>query len=269
MADHKEFESIDTHPRGKWRKQLDVRETAALTVVLTFIIGFTATYVQRHALGLGASEEMRKTIRIITMFTWVSAPVAALVGAVVIVSLLHKPHFGDNPPPEADHEIRNDPRINAVWVVVSSLLCLFAVVVGIVFLQQDNRSLEEADALHVKVTGQQWIWNFTYPGWNDPKHNNETFRSGELYMPVNQDIVFDVTSVDVKHSFWLVQLGVKIDANPGFVTQTAVHPEKIGVYDLRCAELCGLLHAYMQHKVHVVSQADYESWLASQGAVKA
>ena len=69
MADHKEFESIDTHPRGKWRKQLDVRETAALTVVLTFIIGFTATYVQRHALGLGASEEMRKTIRIITIYT--------------------------------------------------------------------------------------------------------------------------------------------------------------------------------------------------------
>ena len=58
-------------------------------------------------------------------------------------------------------------------------------------------------------------------------------------------------------------------ANPGYVTHTAVHPEKIGTYDLRCAELCGLYHAYMQHKIHVVSQADYEAWLASQGAVKA
>ena len=179
-----------------------------------------------------------------------------------------KPHFGDNPPPEADHSIRNDPRLNAAWIVGSSILCLFAVVVGLIFIQQDNKSLEEADAVHMNVVGQQWLWNFEYPGWRDSKFN-ETFRSGELYMPVNEDVVFDVTSKDVKHSFWLVQLGVKVDANPGYVTHTAVHPEKIGTYDLRCAELCGLLHAYMQHKIHVVSRADYELWLKTQGAVKA
>ena len=121
-----EKEKIDTHPRGEWRKRVDVRETALLTVVLTLIIGYTATFVQRHAMGDPASEEMRKTIRVIMMFTWVSAPVAALVGAMVIVSLLHKPHFGDNPPPEADHGIRDDPRLNATWIVVSSVLCLFA-----------------------------------------------------------------------------------------------------------------------------------------------
>lgn len=264
-----ENEKIDTHPKGSWRKSLDVRETAVLTIVLTVIIGFLATTVQRHALGLAASEEMRKTIQIIVIFTWVSSPVAALVGAMVIVSLLHKPHFGDNPPPEADHEIRNDPRLNAVWIVTSSVLCLFAVVMGLIYLQQDNRSLQEADAYNVKVVGQQWVWNFEYPGMNDTNHPGEVFRSAELYLPVNEDTVFDVTSVDVKHSFWLVQLGVKVDANPGQITQTAVHPEKIGIYDLRCAELCGLNHAYMQHKVHVVSKADYEAWLASQGAVRA
>ncbi len=266
MSENK-IEKIDTHPRGQWRKQLDVRETAALTFVFTIIIGYFASSVQKHALGMAASEEMRKTIRIIVIFTWVSAPVAALVGAVVVVSLLHKPHFGENPPPEADHEIRNDPRINALWIVGSSILCLFAVVVGLIFLQQDNKSLEESGAIKMNVTGQQWIWNFEYPGWHDNIHN-ETFRSGELYLPVNKDVVFNVTSKDVKHSFWLVQLGVKVDANPGYVTQTAVHPEKIGIYDLRCAELCGLLHAYMQHKIHVVSEADYEAWLTSQGAVK-
>mgnify|MGYP003329200095 FL=1 len=263
-----EIEKVDTHPRGEWRKRVDVRETAVLTVALTIIIGYSATFVQRHALGAPASEEMRKTIRVIMMFTWVSAPVAALVGAMVIVSLLHKPHFGDNPPPEADHSIRNDPRLNAAWIVGSSILCLFAVVVGLIFIQQDNKSLEEADAVHVNAVGQQWLWNFEYPGWKDSKFN-ETFRSGELYMPVNEDVVFDVSSKDVKHSFWLVQLGVKVDANPGYVTHTAVHPEKIGTYDLRCAELCGLLHAYMQHKIHVVSRADYELWLKTQGAVKA
>ena len=73
-----EKEKIDTHPRGEWRKRVDVRETALLTVVLTLIIGYTATFVQRHAMGDPASEEMRKTIRVIMMFTWVSAPVAEI-----------------------------------------------------------------------------------------------------------------------------------------------------------------------------------------------
>jgi cytochrome c oxidase subunit 2 len=70
--------------------------------------------------------------------------------------------------------------------------------------------------------------------------------------------------MDVKHSFWLVQMGVKIDANPGVFTETAVTPNKIGTFDIRCAELCGLLHAYMQNKVIVESQEDYDKWIASQ-----
>ena len=60
-------------------------------------------------------------------------------------------------------------------------------------------------------------------------------------------------------------MGIKVDANPGYITETAVTPTKIGVYDLRCAELCGLLHAYMQKKVHVVSQQDYNNWVTSHG----
>jgi cytochrome c oxidase subunit 2 len=85
-----------------------------------------------------------------------------------------------------------------------------------------------------------------------------------LHLPVDQPVLFHVTSKDVKHSFWVVQMGVKIDANPGYVTETAVTPNKIGTFDIRCAELCGLLHAYMQNKVIVESKADYEKWLASQ-----
>jgi cytochrome c oxidase subunit 2 len=59
-------------------------------------------------------------------------------------------------------------------------------------------------------------------------------------------------------------MGIKVDANPGVFTETAVTPNKIGVFDIRCAELCGLLHAYMQNKVVVESRDDYEKWLASQ-----
>jgi cytochrome c oxidase subunit 2 len=82
---------------------------------------------------------------------------------------------------------------------------------------------------------------------------------------VGKPVVFHISSKDVKHSFWIVQMGVKMDANPGYTTELAVTPNKIGVFDVRCAELCGLLHAYMQNQVHVVSKADYDAWLISQG----
>jgi cytochrome c oxidase subunit 2 len=63
-------------------------------------------------------------------------------------------------------------------------------------------------------------------------------------------------------------MGIKMDANPGYTTEAAVTPNKIGVFDVRCAELCGLLHAYMQTKVHVVSQADYEAWLSNHAVIE-
>ena len=47
-------------------------------------------------------------------------------------------------------------------------------------------------------------------------------------------------------SFWIVQMGIKVDANPGTTTETSVVPDKLGVFDIRCAELCGLLHADME-----------------------
>ena len=140
------------------------------------------------------------------------------------------------------------------------MLCLFALIGGMIVLQKDSEAVLESTAIQMKVTGQQWAWNFDYPNGA---------RSEDLYLPVNKPVVFHVTSVDVKHSFWIVQMGIKIDANPGYTTETAVTPNKIGVFDIRCAELCGLLHAYMQNKVHVLSQADYDAWVTKQAELEA
>jgi cytochrome c oxidase subunit 2 len=146
-----------------------------------------------------------------------------------------------------------------VWIVVSALLCLFALVGGFIVIQKDSAALLDKNAIQVNVTGQQWLWSFDY---------ENGARSEDLYLPVDKPVVFHITSVDVKHSFWVVQMGIKMDANPGYTTDAAVTPNKIGVFDVRCAELCGLLHAYMQTKVHVVSQADYEAWLSNHAAIE-
>jgi len=255
---------IQTPQSAKWWKKTDVKRVFLLWIILTAVIGYVGSEVQARSMGAPASEVMASVISLIRIFTWAAAPVAALVAALAITALMEKRHYGDNPPPDALHQVHTSPRVNGLWMAASTVLCLFALIVGLIVLQKDSASLLDAKAMNVNVTGQQWVWNFDYVESN-------RVRSADLYLPVNKPVVFHVSSKDVKHSFWVVQMGIKIDANPGYVTETAVTPNKIGVFDVRCAELCGLLHAYMQTKVHVVSQADYETWLKStavtQGAI--
>ena len=243
--------------KSKWWSKKDVKLTAFLSIIFTAIVGFVGTGFHTFFMPDPASESMSEVIKLIRVFTWAAAPVVGIVGAMAVVSLMNKSHYGDNPPPDADNAVRNSPRAGALWVVISSILCLFAVITGLVVLQEDSKAILKEKAIQVNVTGQQWVWNFDYANGA---------RSNVLYLPVDKPVVFNITSVDVKHSFWIVQMGIKMDANPGYITQTAVTPNKIGVFDIRCAELCGLLHAYMQNKVHVVSQAEYDQWLKDQAA---
>jgi cytochrome c oxidase subunit 2 len=252
--------NLMTPKSPQWWKKDDVKKTFILWILCTAVIGYVGVEFHVRNMVDPASETMSGVISLMRVFTWAAAPVAGLVSAICLTVLTSKRHYGDNPPAEADHETRNSPKTAAVWVVVSGIMCLFALVAGLIVLQHDNEAVLDSQAIQVNVTGQQWVWNFDYANGA---------RSEDLYLPVNKPVVFHITSVDVKHSFWVVQMGIKMDANPGYTTETAVTPNKIGVFDVRCAELCGLLHAYMQTKVHVVSQADYDAWLSAHAATEA
>ena len=90
----------------------------------------------------------------------------------------------------------------------------------------------------MQVIGQQWAWTFRYPTLGG-------FESLKLAIPVGEPIEFHVTSLDVIHSFWAYQLGVKADAVPGADNIAYVTARKTGQFDIRCAEICGLWHGYM------------------------
>ncbi|MHB8295221.1 MAG: cytochrome c oxidase subunit II [Acidimicrobiales bacterium] len=107
--------------------------------------------------------------------------------------------------------------------------------------------------LPVQVIAQQWRFTYRYPTYGG-------FETSQLVLPTGTDIQFNVTSLDVIHSFWAYQLGVKADANPGVnnVAYTKVYrPGKITV---RCAELCGIWHGAMYDYGKAVSPAAFRSW---------
>jgi cytochrome c oxidase subunit 2 len=205
-----------------------------------------------------ASQTMDLVKSTFMAFYYASVPVAAVVLGIATQTVLHNRHKGSTPPPENNPAIETNQAANIVWIVISSALCVFLLAWGLVVENVVAEPARASNAMVVNVTGQQWIWTFNYPAVH--KDTNE------LYLPVDQPVIFKVQSKDVTHAFWIVQMGIKMDANPGYTTQVAVTPNKLGVFDIRCAELCGLLHAYMQNKVHVVSQGEYDQWLKDQAA---
>jgi cytochrome c oxidase subunit 2 len=78
-----------------------------------------------------------------------------------------------------------------------------------------------------------------------------------------------VTSLDVNHSFWAIELGVKADAIPGTDNVAFVRPRHTGTFEIRCAELCGLWHGHMQNTGTVMSPTAFAVWIRGQVAANA
>jgi cytochrome c oxidase subunit 2 len=87
-----------------------------------------------------------------------------------------------------------------------------------------------------------------------------------MVVPVGKVVRVLVTGADVIHAWANPAFGTKIDAVPGKVNQTWFKAEKVGVYYGQCSELCGIDHAFMPTEVDVVSQEDFDKWVASKAA---
>jgi len=116
--------------------------------------------------------------------------------------------------------------------------------------------------LQVQVIGQQWAWTFRYPAYGG-------VETPQLAIPAGRVVELHVTSLDVNHSFWAIQLGVKADAIPGTDNVTFVRARRAGTFEIRCAELCGLWHGHMRNTGVVMTPAAFASWIRGQQATNA
>ena len=252
--------STDTKTeRGGGSQGADLRTLAVLWAVFTVLGVVFALIVPRHLMGPSASNTMTEVERTFTAFSVASAPVAAVVWALALFSLLRWRRRGDWKEGDPDGPaLRGHGLTSGVWMFVSSALCLFLLIWGLAALSSvDSAAASSASPLEIDVTGQQWVWTFTYPA--------QGVESDQLVLPLDRPVVFKVTSDDVIHSFWVPEMGIKVDANPGVTTSTSTVPDRLGTYHVRCAELCGLLHADMETNVQVVSNDGFDTWVAGQG----
>jgi cytochrome c oxidase subunit 2 len=138
--------------------------------------------------------------------------------------------------------------------------------------------------LTIKATGYQWYWGYEYPDQkigefvsnvlpeDQANAKGEPYRlavTEPLVVPVNKVVRVQVTGADVIHAFAVPSFGIITDAIPGRLNETWFKAEKIGTYYGNCRELCGVDHAFMPIEVRVVSQADFDAWVASKAPAAA
>jgi len=182
-----------------------------------------------------------------------SVPVFVLVMAVVFYSVSA---FKAKPGDMSDGApIHGNTRLEVIWVTIPFIMVSAVAIYGWIVL--DDIEAKQPNQMVVQVNGQQFAWDFTYLGEGKVKSN-------QLYLPVNRPVEFQVTTDDVLHDFWVPEFRLKTDAVPGLTTKFRTTPNKIGTYNVVCAELCGIGHSTMRNTVQVLPQEEFDSWVAEQ-----
>jgi len=163
--------------------------------------------------------------------------------------------------------LRGHVGLQTVWILISCVLIITLATYATFRLEQGYGAgsgsgptpltKPSGPKLPVQVIAQQWAFTYRYPTYGG-------VETTHLELPVNTMVEFHVTSLDVIHSFWAYQLGVKADANPNVDNIAFVKPTKIETFEVHCAELCGLWHGAMFDHGHVVSRPAFERWIAEQ-----
>jgi cytochrome c oxidase subunit II len=186
-------------------------------------------------------------------------------------------------------QIRGNTRLEVGWTVAAAVILLALAVVtfaklssiqdppnsgpggaslagdsGLVYASAERRLPPSGKSLNITVIGRQYIWQYIYPGANEPDGLGAPYSYEEMVVPTNTTITLDIVSEDVVHSWWIPELGGKFQAVPGYHNYTWFKALKPGVFHGQCALLCGRGHARMIATVKAVPPAQFEAWLAYQ-----
>ncbi|MCU1489898.1 MAG: cytochrome c oxidase subunit [Acidimicrobiaceae bacterium] len=196
----------------------------------------------------------------------VALPVVFAIWVYLIYALVvwKGGEVGETEPLMGGAAARTHLRIQLWWIMGTTAIVLGLFVFGTVELvlpagagggEGPNPiwTPKSKNPLQVQVIAQQWKFTYRYPAYGG-------METDQLVLPNNTAIAFHVTSLDVIHSFWAYQLGVKADANPDQDNVAFTTTNEVGAITVRCSELCGLWHGAMFNYGKVVPKAQFATW---------
>jgi len=202
---------------------------------------------------------------------WIIAAISAFVLALLLIIIVR---FNARANPTPSRSTHNTP-LEVIWTVVPVIILLLIAVPSfrLLFVELD---VPKPD-LTVKATGKQWYWSYGYPDNGNfefdsvmvpdkelkPNQPRLLTVDNELVVPVNKVVHVLVTGADVIHSFTVASFGIRIDAVPGRINETWFKATATGMFYGQCSELCGKDHSFMPIAVQVLSEADFNTWVAA------
>lgn len=216
------------------------------------------TYTGLDAVGTMPVQASAQAVPIDWMWNWQVVAMTFLFSLIVVFIvyslIVFRRKKGDTT--DAEHVEGNTP-LEIAWTIIPLIIVVTYAYMGAYSLGETRKV--DPDAMIVKVTAQQFTWTYEYPEYG--------FFSNELRLPVWKQVILQMEAKDVIHSFWVPEFRVKQDVVPGRVTEYRITPNLEGNYKVRCAELCGSNHAYMEGPIFVVSQAEFDAWVTEQKAL--
>jgi cytochrome c oxidase subunit 2 len=232
---------------------------ALAAAVLAVAIGIVLSYVIRW-FPVQASVQARNTDDFYHVLVIASIPIFVLVTTVILYSVWRfrmKPgeELKDGPP------IHGNTRLEVFWTALPTVLLLGLLSYSFVVLHENEK--KPANEIQIGVMGQQFAWTYEYP---PSLTHGKAATSYDLYIPQGRSVEFNIRTKDVIHAFWVPAFRLQEDAVPGITTHWRVTANRLGTYPVVCNLLCGLGHALMRSRVHVVSQSRFEAFVAGLSA---
>ena len=186
-----------------------------------------------------------------TLYLILGTSVVFLVGiTAVMVYFLFRYRKKKNP---VATNISHNNTLEVIWTVIPTILVLIMFWYGWTGYRPMLTAPE--GAMEIDAIGQMWKWSFEYPNGK---------ISDTLVVPINEPVKLNLISKDVLHSLYIPAFRVKQDVVPGGEKMMWFTAQKIGSFDILCAEYCGQLHSYMLSTINVVERKDYDTWLETE-----
>jgi cytochrome c oxidase subunit 2 len=220
-------------------------------------LAVTATVLVAGCTPHSVTEQGQAIYNLYNLFMYIAAVVFVLVSGLVIWSVVRYRRRDEELPTQT----HGNNRLELAWTVIPTVIVL---VLFVFTIRAQDKVLDQSGQADVNltVTAFQWSWRFTYEG-TGAEVLGSPGQVPEMVVPVGQTIRIKLISADVVHSFYVPQTLFKRQAIPGTDNFFDLTFEKTGLFHGQCTQFCGLQHADMVYRVRVVSQGEYQSWLAA------
>jgi len=238
------------------------------------LAGCTQQQLQGFLPGDGKTTNHAPVVVGLWVTSWIVLIVVGLItwGLIIWAAIAYRRRKGQTGLPV---QLRYNLPIEMFYTIVPLVL-----VIGFfAFTARDQTIIETPTKnpdVTIEVFAKRWSWDFNYVNENTysagvqagfkPDGSIDTSNLPVLVLPLNKTVEIKIESRDVAHSFWIVDFLYKKDSIPGKTNYMYFTPTELGTYQGKCAELCGEYHSLMLFRVKVVSDVDYQAYIAAQKA---